>query len=273
VNRELRRIIEDIGTFTDPSDPLALTGYVIGNPGEGFFGGPFDKPTRSYRAVELTLQKALSNRWHLNSSLVFAKAKGNHEGLYMSGYDQLDPNITALYDIPSFLPNSDGKLRADKPYQFKLYSAYTFDWGLTLSEGFLASAGVPISVQGPEVVNGYGDGTIFLQPRGEGGRTPAFSNFDFHADYRFPIFGQRDARSLSVVLDVFNLFNQHQTLETDQDYIYEGMTNFGAWEVASNLDAFGNPKFNPNLPRSSFFNTPILFQAPRSVQVGVKFTF
>ena len=37
----------------------------------------------------------------------------------MSGYDQLDPNITALYDIPSFLPNSDGRLRSDKPYQFK----------------------------------------------------------------------------------------------------------------------------------------------------------
>ena len=38
INRELRRIIEDIGTFTNPDDPLELTGYVIGNPGEGFFG-------------------------------------------------------------------------------------------------------------------------------------------------------------------------------------------------------------------------------------------
>ncbi len=90
----------------------------------------------------------------------------------MSGYDQLDPNITALYDIPSFLPNSDGRLRSDKPYQFKMFGAYSFDWGLTLSEGFLLSAGVPISAQGPEIVNGYGDGTIFLQPRGSQGRTP-----------------------------------------------------------------------------------------------------
>ena len=39
VHRALRRIIEDIGTFTNPADPLELTGYVIGNPGEGFFGG------------------------------------------------------------------------------------------------------------------------------------------------------------------------------------------------------------------------------------------
>ena len=109
INRELRRIIEDIGTFTNPDDPLELTGYVIGNPGEGFFGGPFDKPKRQYNALELIADSARSpNRWHLNSSFVYAQARGNHEGLYMSGYDQLDPNITALYDIPSFLPNSDG---------------------------------------------------------------------------------------------------------------------------------------------------------------------
>jgi outer membrane receptor protein involved in Fe transport len=274
VDRELRRIIEDIGTFTDPTDPLLLTGYVIGNPGEGFFGAPFDKPKRSYKAIELTLQRAFADNWHLNSSFVYARATGNHEGLYMSGYDQLDPNITALYDIPSFLPNADGKLRADKPYQFKLFGAYSFDWGLTVSEGFLLSAGVPISAQGPEIVNGYGDGTIFLQPRGSAGRTPAFWNFDFHADYRLPLFAGGDARAVSVVLDVFNVFNRNQVLEHDQDYIYEGWAGFeGAWDVDSNLDSFGNPRFNANLPASPFFNTPILFQNPRSVQVGVKFTF
>jgi outer membrane receptor protein involved in Fe transport len=273
VNRELRRIIEDIGTFTNPADPLELTGYVIGNPGEGFFGGPFDKPVRSYNALEFTLQRALQNNWHLTSSFVYAKASGNHEGLYMSGYDQLDPNITALYDIPSFLPNADGRLRADKPYQFKLHGAYMFDWGLTLSEGLLVSAGVPISAQGPEIVNGYGDGTIFLQPRGAQGRTPTFWSFDVHADYKLPLFAQGNARSVSVVVDVFNLFNSNKVMEVDQDYIYEGMDNFGPWEAASNLDAFGNPKFNANLSKSSFFNTPILRQAPRSMQVGFKFTF
>ena len=39
----------------------------------------------------------------------------------MSGYDQLDPNINALYDIPSFLPNSTGMMRSDKPFQFKVH--------------------------------------------------------------------------------------------------------------------------------------------------------
>ena len=38
------------------------------------------------------------------------------------------------------------------------------------------------------------------------------------------------------------------------------------------VDANGNPKFNPNLPHSTFYKTPILFQNPRSIQVGLKFT-
>ncbi len=273
VNRELRRIIEDIGTFTNPDDPLELTGYVIGNPGEGFFGSPFDKPKRSYNALELTLQRAFSGNWHLNSSFVFAKASGNHEGLYMSGYDQLDPNITALYDIPSFLPNSDGRLRSDKPYQFKVFGAYAFPWGLTLSEGFMISAGAPISAQGPEIVNGYGDGTIFLLERGSQGRTPAYWNVDFHADYRLPITRLGAGRSISVILDVFNLFNRNEELEVDQDYTYEGQDTFNQWVVDSNLDQFGNPQFNPDLPVSPYYGQAALRQSPRAMQIGFKFTF
>ena len=129
---------------------------VVTKSGSNEFHGDvfnYNKPSRSYNALELTLTRAFADRWHLNSSFVYAKASGNHEGLYMSGYDQLDPNITALYDIPSFLPNSDGRLRSDKPYQFKMFGAYSFAWGLTLSEGFLVSAGSPISAQGPEIVN------------------------------------------------------------------------------------------------------------------------
>jgi hypothetical protein len=271
VHRDLSRIIEDIGTFTDPTDPILLTGYVIGNPGEGFFGAPFDKPVRDFDSVEFTLQRRLHQNWQLYASFVYARARGNHEGLYMSGYDQLDPNINALYDIPSFLPNADGKMRADRPFIFKAHGSYMFNWGLTVSEAFTWTSGVPISAKGPEIVNGYGDGTIFLLERGSNGRTDAFWNFDFHADYRLP-FGS-GARQLSLIVDVFNLFNRHGVMEVDNDYIYEGMDGFDAWAADSNLDAYGNPKYNPSLTPSGFYKTPSLYQTPRTVQFGFKFTF
>lgn len=273
VHRELKRIIEDIGTFTNAADPTELTGYVIGNPGEGYFGKPFDKPSRTFDSVELTLQRRLHDNWQMYLSYVYSRAVGNHEGLYMSGYDQLDPNTTALYDIPSFLPNSTGKMRADRPYVFKAHASYLFDWGLTVSEALTIGSGIPVSAQGPEIVNGYGDGTIFLLPRGSQGRTPASWSMDFHADYRLPFTSKTSARQLNLVLDVMNLFNRHGVLELDQDYVYEGMAGIDAWEAAGNLDASGNPKYNASLPRSPYYKTPILWQAPRTVQVAIRFTF
>lgn len=276
VNRELKRVIEDFGVFGDPNDPSALTDYVIGNPGEGLFGAPYDKPERKYQAAELTLQRAMTDNWQLYASYTYAKAEGNYEGLFMSGYEQLDPNITALYDIPSFLQNASGKLRADRPYLFKVHASYKLPFGLTVSEAFQYSAGIPISAQGPELTNGYGDGTIFLKPRGSEGRTPDFWNLDLHADYTLPFFNA-SSRGLSLIVDIFNVFDNDETLEVDQDYIYEAARDLGGayegWFEDENLDSFGNPQFNPNLPASPFYKSAILIQSPRSVQVGVKFTY
>jgi outer membrane receptor protein involved in Fe transport len=274
VNRELKRVIEDFGVFGDPDDPLLLTAYIIGNPGEGTFGAPFEKPKRRYRAAELTLQRARTGNWQLYSSFVYAQARGNYEGLYLSGYEQLDPNITAYYDIPSMLVNAYGKMRSDKPYQFKVHSSYTFPFGLTVAEGFQFSAGSPYDRRGPEIYNGYSDGTIFLTPRGTGGRTPDYWSLDLHADYRLPWLST-GGRALSLIVDAFNVTNQHTVLEVDPDYVYEGMDPaiLAQWEDPSNLDASGNPVFNASLPASPFYGTPTLYQQPRAIQVGVKFNY
>lgn len=279
VNRELRRVIEDIGTFVpgdDPGSPPVLDGYIIANPGEGNLGAAFDKPKRYYRAAELTVQRAFRDNWQFIASYVYAQAKGNYEGLFMSGYEQLDPNILALYDIPSFLRNAEGKLRADRPVNLKIHSSYRFPFGLTVSEGFYYSSGIPISAQGPELENGYGDGTIFLLPRGSMGRTDNYWSLDLHADYELPLFRNQN-RGLSLIVDVFNATNQKAVLEVDQDYVYQAMEELGpqyaAWFASNNLDPNGNPVFNANLPASPYFKTPLLYQAPRSVQVGVKFAW
>ncbi len=278
VDRELKRVIEDIGTFVpgeDPNGPPALDSYVIGNPGEGHLGSPFPAPKRYYRAAELTVQRAFRDNWQLMASYVYARARGNYEGLFMSGYEQLDPNITALYDIPSFLNNAEGKLRADRPVNFKVHSSYRFPFGLTVSEGFHYTSGSPISANGPELENGYGDGTIFLLPRGSMGRTDNVWSLDFHADYALPIFKGND-RGLSLIVDVFNLTNNKGVLEVDQDYIYQALENesgYGQWFADSNLDFNGNPKFIQGAAASPYYGTPQLFQSPRSLQVGVKFTY
>ena len=76
---------------------------------------------------------------------------------------------------------------------------------------------------------------------------------------------------------MFNVTDNDEVLETDQDYVYEGMEGLGGgfaqWFAPENLDNFGNVKFNSAFPASPDYGTPILFQSPRTVQVGVKFTY
>jgi outer membrane receptor protein involved in Fe transport len=276
VNRELKRAVEDFGTFGDPSDPLLLTGYIIGNPGEGSLGAPYAKPQRYYRAAELTVQRAFRDNWQMVASYTYARARGNYEGLFMTGYEQLDPNITALYDIPSFGENAMGKLRADRPVNLKVHTSYRFPFGLTVSEGFYYTSGVPVSAVGPELYNGYGDGTINLLPRGSMGRADNIWSLDLHADYALPLFGGTN-RTLSLIVDVFNVTDQEGALEVDQDYVYEALVDLGpqyaGWFDNANLDANGNPRFNASLPASPYYGTPLLLQSPRTVQIGVKLAF
>jgi outer membrane receptor protein involved in Fe transport len=276
VNRELKRVVEDFGTFADPNDPLLLTGYIIGNPGEGALGAPYEKPERTYRAAEFTVQRAFRDNWQMVASYTYARARGNYEGLFMTGYEQLDPNITALYDVPSFGNNAMGKLRADRPVNLKLHTSYRFPFGLTVSEGFYYTSGVPISATGPELYNGYGDGTINLLPRGSNGRADNIWSLDLHADWALPVF-KNTGRTLSLIVDVFNVTDQSGALEVDQDYVYEALIDLGPqyapWFDAANLDANGNVQFNPNFPASPYYGSPLLLQSPRSVQVGVKFAF
>ena len=195
------------------------------------------------------------------------KADGNHEGLYMSGYDQLDPNITALYDIPSFLPNSDGKLRADKPYQFKLFTRLLVRLGPDVSEGLQRLGGRA----------DLGAGTRNRQRLRRRHDLPAAARISRAArrptgtstSTRTTGCPLGSARNLSLILDVFNLFNNHELLEVDQDYVYEGMPGFSnTWGASSNLDEFGNPQFNSNLPSSTFYGTPILYQTRARCRLG-----
>jgi len=272
VDRELKRVVEDFGVFGDPTDPSALTGYGIANPGEGNLGAAYPKPKRYYRAAEFTVQRAFRDNWQLYASYVYAQAKGNYEGLFVSGYEQLDPNITALYDLPSFLNNAEGKLRADKPINLKIHSSYMFPFGLTVSEGLYYSSGIPISMLAPDTVNGYGDGTIFLKSRGSEGRTPNYYNLDLHADYALPIF-RNSSTKLSAIVDVFNATNAHKALEVDQNYIYQGMPGATFYDAPAHQDANGEPIFVSGGPSSPYFKTGSVFQAPRTVQVGLRLTY
>ena len=113
----------------------------------------------------------------------------------------------------------EGPLPLDRPNQVKVFGNYSFDMGLNLGVGFLATSGKPLTSLAanpvydspgeiPTTVRGAGFQTIdgFLT------RTPAEYDTSIHADYRFKI---SDRQHIVVLADFFNLFNRQIPLDYD----------------------------------------------------------
>jgi hypothetical protein len=146
----------------------------------------------------------------------------------------------------------------------KLYGSYLIDvpsGGLTVSGGLNLSSGKPLTglAANPVYQNG---GEIPLTPRGAGlqtsdgfkTRSPFTTTVDGHAAYALKLGGQR---SLSLIADVFNIFNQ-QTV-TDYDNYFE--KTFGAL----------NPDFG--VAGASSVIAGQQFLAPRQLRVGARLEF
>jgi len=220
------------------------------------------------------------DNWQLYASYVYAQAKGNYEGLFVSGYEQLDPNITALYDLPSFLNNAQGKLRADKPAQIKVHSSYMFPFGLTVSEGLLLLVGY--SYLG--AWSGHRE-TATATARSSSSRAAprvvprTTTTSTSTATTRFRCSATRPP-SLSAVVDIFNVTKRAQAARSDHRLHLPGHRNSGRFPVRWLVRSVEprrqrrGPKFNAALPASKFFGKgSVCSRPPRTVQVGLRLTY
>jgi hypothetical protein len=115
-------------------------------------------------------------------------------------------------------------------------------------------------------------------PRGVGGRTPWTHRFDSRISYDLKL---TDTNTLSVGVDIFNLFNFQETTAVDETYTSatilplpngtkESLDKAVAEGRIIDQDqgtAFTKDGVNPN------FGKPVAYQAPRNVRFGVRFTF
>jgi len=249
----------------------------------------FDEPVHKYDAVEFTLNRRFANSWQVMTSYRWSRLRGNFEGFYRDDNGQSDPGISSLYDFPTndptytsiggalgyqgpdprypadirYLGDANGILPLDRPHQGKINGNYTFHNGLNLGLSYNISSGKPLTplASNPNYTN---DGEIPGGPRGSGiqtidgfkTRTPVQSLVDFQASYTLNVSG---ARRITLLADIFNLFDQHTTLDYD-NYI--------------DL-AFGAP-INPDFgtPTSNLFSgAPPQFQSPRQIRIGARFEF
>ncbi|HXK59620.1 MAG TPA: TonB-dependent receptor [Acidobacteriota bacterium] len=231
VHDKLTRTIEDIGRLVDGSEV-----YTLGNPGEGRFkiqtnhygatpDFPMPKPNRQYDALELAITRRFSTSWFLGGNYTWSRLYGNYAGLSNTdeiagggtgtwATDQSPTGVIARpggnanrnYDSDEILFDShgrflDGRLQTDRPHVLKLYGAYEFAFGTTLSARFHVSSGTPLTT----MVENLSQVPMFVEGRGDLGRTPVLSQTDLMISHEINI---AEGKELRFEFNTLNLFNQ-----------------------------------------------------------------
>jgi len=268
IYRAQASVIED-GSIDDDA-----TAYFLFNPGESLTdrvardaGLNYGRARRYYRAIEFTATKRFSNNYQFIASYVHSSLIGNYEGLFRNDNGQSDPNITSLFDLPSLLNNTYGRLPNDRPNQWKFNGSYQTPWKLLLSGNFYMQSGVPFNQLGPHPL--YGNNEQFLVPRGtatiptnvfstQGGvqpgatRSPRTYQLDLGAYYPIQL---GENKQLRFQVDWFNITNQQKALTLDQTF-----------QITSGASGV------PNVP-NPFFGAGQIYQFPSSLRLGAKFQF
>ncbi|AMY08065.1 hypothetical protein LuPra_01253 [Luteitalea pratensis] len=238
VHNNLSQTIEDIGAVDANGDET----YIIGNPGRGLatiqfpsgatpLGYLVPEPKRQYDALEFTVNKRYSNNYFWSASYVYSRLYGNYSGLAASEeVNTPTTNVTSTtaqqqagsvarpggnanraWDIDEIFWDSHGtldvlgRLPTDRPHVVKLYGSYMLPFGTQLGAFLYAGSGTPLTTY----VNSANQTPLFVNGRGDMGRTPVLSRTDMLLSQEFNV-GSNNKR-MRFELNVLNVFNQKAT--------------------------------------------------------------
>jgi len=301
--RRMTRALDDMRINYTPCGPTGSTLWPIANPGEtltlwgdasigcaeegwitidtansGYRKGGsgevvgYSAPKRTYKALELQLDRAWDEKWLFNASYLWSRSEGNFEGPVNSDTGYGDTGMVQHWDHPA---NNEryGVLFNDFRHQFKFRAAYALNaqwsFGTTLqvqSGGPITAFGVmwpnDTTAGGSTTNESGGGGTGWLcvanctgpvgqrvfEPtaRGAFGRLPWTWTMGANVTWRLPV----DGIDLSARLSVYNLFNNQTVINVHQRY-----------------------EAQPGVYREATFATGTRWQAPRYAQLMVTWNF
>ena len=236
VHNNLNRTIEDLGVLIGGQEA-----YRLGNPGEGataimpasaapLTGGgefPMPKAKRQYDAVEIGISRRFSGNWFGSANLTISRLYGNYAGIASSDEIRTPTtgvssataqqqagsifreggNVNRGWDLDDAMFDSHGnldvlgRLATDRPVVAKFYGAYNFARNTQIGAFVYVGSGTPMTTY----VNSVNQTELFVEGRGDMGRTPVFSKTDLLLSHELPMAGNKRLR---VELNVLNLFNQ-----------------------------------------------------------------
>jgi hypothetical protein len=280
VHKQLDQALEDIGTIDAGQNEL----YTVGNPGYGWAatfypqGGtdpiPVPKAKRDYDAVELALNRRLSDHWSARASYTWSRLWGNYSGLAQSDEDgRVSPNVGRNFDYPmmSFDENGEpvyGVLATDQPHQFKAQVLFDFAFGTSVGLNWFGASGIPRTREAA-FIPGNQFPVMYLG-RDSDGRLPFFSQLDVYAQQEFRL-GSKTRLTLSA--NVINLLNQGTATNYFQTELFTGQAvKVAETDFYNGIDTQALIA-QQKLVRDARFLMDSGYQAPRSIRLGVKLGF
>jgi hypothetical protein len=272
-------------------DDHSLAGCILMNPGRdvnlamdlqnngsyqvvkipaSYFG--LEKYTRTYQALEFSLEKPFDGRWGAYMSYVLSRSRGTAEGYVQSQLNQEDAGITQDFDFGSFTHGSNGYLPNDRRHVFKFFGNYAVTSEWRLGANAVISSGRPYSCIGfvPKSVADYAESSQYtsasayycatstttqtLVPRGSAGRTPWTYEGNLQVAYVPRWVGK--GNKLTLQMDVFNIFNSQRALELNEVRDYSRQTSITA-----------------PFQQSQNYLQPTAFQVPRYVRLAARYEF
>jgi hypothetical protein len=295
VNKHLLRTIEDVGVWSQETDPVTGTldwveTFYICNPGFGWSlpvsqGGKFDdnqwpcpKATRDYYGLNISLEKRFSNNWQGGINYTLSRVEGNYSGLASSdevGYDyagvaRVGPNVELYYDDWFLAYDAKGKvlegpLPQDRTHFLKAYGSYTFPFGLTVGAIAYGRSGFPVTTR--VFLN---DRWMLVNNRGDLGRLPFTFWADVFLEYTLKLGGNYRA---SVNLQVNNVLNTKTIQGINRDYNLDGIYASDEEIMNGTLAAQWKQMVADSNDVSTGYNKWETRFAPWSARLGIKFSF
>jgi hypothetical protein len=303
IYRRLDDAIEDITGFNDQGSEYT----TIGNPGRGIICEiatradlPCPKAERRYDAFEFIADLRRGD-YFFNASYTYSRLSGNYSGLASSDEGgRLSPNVTRYFDLPSSGFDADGnpangRLATDRPHVFKASGGYGFRWfgkeenRTSVSAFTTVQSGTPLT----SLYSLYNIPTSILNGRGDLGRTEIFTETDLMVSHRYR-FGSDNRFALEPYAIVLNLFDERnelsrQTTISATNFTASVLTQNGCTTCTSQAAVYqtifngsGIRQFVQNFLTArgvgstgirNDYNSPNLFQTPREIRLGVRFTF
>lgn len=225
-------------------------------------------PERTYKAVEVSLEKPFDGVWGGRFSYVWSESKGNYEGALKSDNGQTDPGLSQDFDQPGLTDNSFGFLPNHREHSFKAFGNWQATPALNIGANLLIQSPRKFGCQGVHPTDFfaslYGAASWFCDTDNDGvsEATPRGSQFesdwnkvlDLTFAYDLSEVFEIPGDSLVLRADIFNVFD----FQSAQDF-----NEFGEFGDA----APGPGSVDPNYAKVT------AYQAPRTVRFSVAYRF